>query len=302
MTIEHTRPVRVTTPRDNLRGMALMLVAFFIFAGADAMAKYLTQTVHPMQIVWVRQLGLFVPVIGLLLWRGRGLLKTEHWKPQVTRGVLAGCSAACFITGVGYVPLATAISITFMAPFIVTVLSAVILKEPVGVHRWSAVIVGFLGALIVIRPGEGSFHPAMLLIVLAAFAFALRQILSRVLSASDRTITTVAYTGLFSFGVLSIPLPFFWAWPESGGIVLLLLALAVCAGIGEFLLIKALEIGQAAVLAPSQYSMLLWGSVYGWVIFQQWPDALTWLGALIIVASGLYTANRERIAARRWQG
>ncbi|MEM6693578.1 MAG: DMT family transporter [Pseudomonadota bacterium] len=289
----------VSSPQDNLRGFAVMLAAFFVFSGVDTIAKYLTATFHPMQIVWVRQLGLMVPIMVLFALRGGIILATRQRPKQMLRGALAGTSAACFILGIAFVPLADAVAITFVTPFLVTLLGALVLREPVGLGRWIAVFCGFLGALIVIRPGFGSFHPAMLLIVAAAFAFALRQIVSRALSAGDPTVTTVAYTALVSSLMLTVPLPFFWAWPEAGWQVAMLCAVAAFAGLGEFLLIRALEIGQAAALAPSQYSLLIWGSAYGWFVFGDWPDQWTWLGATIIIASGLYATNLERLAARR---
>jgi len=212
--------------------------------------------------------------------------------------VLAACSGTLFIVGVGYVPLADAVAITFVAPFLVTVMGAMILREPVGMRRWAAVTVGFLGALIVIRPGMGVIHPAAGLLVVAAGAFALRQVLSRLLAGDDRTSTTVAYTAIVSWTLLTIPLPFFWRTPASGVEIAVLVALAVAAAMAETLVIMALDAAQAVVVAPVQYSLLLWGTLYGFFIFGQLPDGWTWVGALIIVASGIYTLNRERIAAR----
>nr|WP_309568129.1 DMT family transporter [Psychromarinibacter sediminicola] len=283
----------------NLRGLALMLLAFFLFSAVDAQAKYLTQTLHPLQVVWFRQLGLLVAVLGLLAAQGVSILRTAHPRLQLARGALAGLSAAAFIFGVSYVPLADAVAVAFIAPFMVTVLGALILREPVGFHRWAAVSLGFAGTLIVIRPGAGVVHPAILLVVLAASLFAARQIVSRYLAASDRTITTVAYTALTGSALLSLALPFVWQWPATGTELLLLAGTAILAGLGEFTLIKALEVGQAAVIAPMQYTMLLWGTFYGWLLFSQFPDGWTWVGAALIVASGLYTLHRERLAARR---
>lgn len=296
-----TSPFRSQGPgprTDNMRGLALMLLAFFVFSAVDAQAKYLTQSFHPLQVVWFRQLGLLVAVLVLLGLRGAAILRTAHPVLQLGRGALAGLSATCFIIGVSFVPLADAVTITFIAPFLVTALGALILREKVGLHRWAAVMIGFAGTLIVIRPGFGSFHPAMLVVVLAAALFSLRQILSRFLAASDRTITTVAFTALTGSALLTIPLPFIWRSPDAALDFALLAGIAVLAGLGEFTLIKALEIGEAAVLAPMQYTTLLWSTFYGWLIFQQLPDGWTWIGAAIIVTTGLYTLHRERLASR----
>jgi S-adenosylmethionine uptake transporter len=190
------------------------------------------------------------------------------------------------------------VAITFVAPFFVTVMGALILREPVGVRRWAAVLIGFGGTLIVIRPGMGVIHPAAGLLILAAAAFALRQVLSRVLAGADRTRTTVAYTAIFSAALLTLPLPFVWRTPETALEIFLLVSIAIMAALAETLVIMALGLAQAVVVAPVQYSLLIWGTFYGFMVFGQLPDLWTWIGALVIVATGLYTLNRERIAAR----
>jgi len=287
-----------TRRTDSLRGIALMAGGMFLFSGVDTMAKVLTETIHPVQIAWFRQVGLLLGVMVLIALRGRSVLRSAHPGLQIGRGALAACSATLFIVGVGYVPLADAVALTFVAPFMVTVMGALVLREPVGARRWVAVTVGFVGALIVIRPGMGALHPAAGLLLLAAAAFAMRQVLSRVLSGEDRTSTTVAYTAIVSWVLLSIPLPFFWTTPASGGEIALLLAVAIVAAAAETLIIMALDAAQAVVVAPVQYTLLLWGTLYGFFVFDQLPDGWTWLGALVIVASGLYTLNRERTAMK----
>ena len=274
----------------------------FLFSAVDTQAKFLTDTLHPIQIVWSRQLGLLIGVLVLLALRGAAVLRTRHPGLQIVRGGLAASSATLFIVAVSVVPLADAVAVSFVAPFIVTVLGALVLREPVGVRRWAAVTIGFLGTLIVIRPGLGVIHPAVGLVLLAATLFALRQILSRVLSGSDRTMTTIAYTALVGSLVLTVPLPFVWRWPGTTVEVALLAGIAVMAALAELLVIKALEVAQAVVVAPVQYTLLIWGTLYGYLVFSQLPDLWTWVGALIIVATGVYTLHRERIAAAGRRG
>ena len=270
----------------------------FLFSAVDTQAKFLTETLHPIQIVWSRQLGLLIGVLILLAVRGVSVLRTRHPGLQILRGCLAASSAALFIAGVSFVPLADAVAVSFVAPFIVTVLGALTLREPVGLRRWAAVAIGFLGAMIVIRPGLGVIHPAVMLVLAAAALFALRQILSRVLSGSDRTMTTIAYTALVGSLVLTGPLPFVWQWPTETIEIVLLASIAILAALAELLVIKALEVAQAVVVAPVQYTLLLWGTMYGYLVFSQLPDLWTWVGALIIVATGFYTLHRERMVAR----
>ncbi len=273
-----------------------MAFGMFLFSGGDALAKLLTSELHPIQIVWSRQLGLLFGVLILLAIKGRAMLLSANPKLQIARGVLAVGSATLFVAAIGYVPLADAVAVTFVAPFMVTVLGALVLKERVGRRRWVAVGVGFVGTLIVIRPGLGVVHPAMGLIILAATCFALRQILSRVLSGGDSTYTTVAYTAITTSFLLTLPLPFVWQTPDLTTELPLLLGLAVLAAGGETLVIKSLELAQAVVLAPVHYSLIIWGTLYGYFIFGQLPDMWTWIGAAVIMATGLYVIHRERIA------
>jgi len=301
MSLDRSVPlVLETAPQraDNLRGLLMMALAFFLFAATDAQAKFLTGSFHPMQIVWTRQLGLLAGVLVLLSLKGPAILKTQRPGLQVLRGMLVVFSATSFIFALRYVPLADAVAVSFVAPFMVTVMGALFLGERVGLRRWSAVAIGFVGTLIVIRPGLGVVHPAVFLVVGAATAFALRQILSRALAASDRTATTVTYTAIASVLLLSAPLPFVWKTPEAGRELALLIGLAACAALGELLVIKALEVAQAIVLAPVHYTLILWATFYGWLVFDQLPDRWTWLGAAVIVATGLYIVHREWRLAR----
>ena len=277
-----------------MRGLLLMGLGFLLFSAADTQAKLLTESFHPVQIVWFRQLGLLSGVVIALIMLGPSILRTHHPTLQIARGLLAVISATCFIFAVKFVPLADAVAVSFVAPFLVTAMGALLLGERVGLRRWIAVAIGFVGTLIVIRPGMGVMHPAVLLVVVAASAFAARQVLSRRLASSDQTITTVAYTALASVLVLSFPLPLFWTTPEADLHWALLVGMAVFAALGELMIIKSLEIAQAAVLAPVHYSLIIWGTFWGWLVFDQLPDRWTWIGAAIIVATGLYIIHRER--------
>ena len=275
-----------------------MACGMFLFSAVDTGAKFLTTEFHPFQIVWTRQLGLLAGALFLLAMHGPSLMRTEHMKLQVLRGAVAAGSAALFIFAVTHVPLADAVAVSFVAPFMVTLMAAIILREPVGLRRWVAVTLGFIGTLIILRPGLGVLHPAVGLVLIAALLFAVRQIISRALSSSDRTITTVAYTAFVGSAVLTVPLPFVWQWPNGQQIVIMV-GIAVLAGVAEVLVIKALEIAMAVVVAPVQYTLMIWGTMYGFLVFGQLPDFWTWVGAAIIIVTGLYTLQREQLAARR---
>lgn len=272
-----------------------MLAGMFLFSAADMHSKFLTSSYHPVQIVWFRQLGLLVGVIIILALHGRSILQTARPGLQMGRGVLAVCSGLLFVFAVQYVPLADAVAASFVAPFFLTIMGATFLGEKVGVRRWSAVAAGFVGALVIIRPGMGVIHPAVMLVVVAAACYAARQVIGRLLADTDKTVTTIAYTSLTASFIISLPLPFLWHWPESGFHWLALFSLAILSGTGEVMVIKALVVAEAAVVAPMHYSLLIWGTIYGFLVFDQLPDQWTWVGTAIIMAAGIYTLQRDRM-------
>ncbi len=189
--------------------------------------------------------------------------------------------------------LADAVAVSFIAPFIVTILGALLLHEMVGYRRWIAVIVGFFGTLLILRPGLGVFHPAIFLVFIAAAVFALRQIISRFMSGSDSIATTITYSGLTAALSLAAIQPFFWTWPENGTIWLLMVLMACSAGLAEFTIMRALELAETVVVAPLQYTLIIWSTIWGYLIFADLPDFWTVAGAAIIIGSGLYTIYRE---------
>ena len=279
---------------DNVKGALFMLGGMFVFSAVDAQAKYLTDHLPSLQIVWARQIGLVLGVLMLIAWHGRTILRTGFPVLQIGRGVAAALSATLFIIGLNFVALADAVSVTFVAPLVVTMMAALLLGERVGLHRWTATVIGFLGALIVIRPGFASFHPGLLLPLTAAVLFAVRQVISRHIGSRDRTETTLAYTALTAFLMLSVVQPFIWQPVGSTRLLLIMASMSLMAALGEFLVIRALEVGQAVFVSPLHYTIIIWASLYGYLIFGQFPDIWTWAGSFVIMASGLYVLHRER--------
>ena len=276
-----------------------MAAGFAVFSVADVIDKLLTADFHPFQIAWSRYFGVVVAILGLVMFKGLIVFKSAVPKLQVVRGLFAVTSATCFIYGIRHVPLADAVAVTFSAPFLVTVFAAVILKERVGPRRWGAVLVGFIGTLIIIRPGAGVFHPAIFLVLIAATAFACRQIASRHIGKHDPTLTTLAYTGTTSIVVLSIPLSLVWVTPNSNQQIALLLTLTLLSGVGEFLIIRALELAEAVVVTPVHYSLIVFSTAWGYLFFGYLPDVWTWVGTSVVIGSGLYILFREKRLAGR---
>ena len=277
----------------------MMIGAMFLFAAADAIAKLLTSSFHPLQIIWFRQIGLLLGVFVLLIMHGPSLMRTSQLGLQIFRGVLAVGSALLFVYAIRYAPLADAVAASFVAPFFVTILGSILLKEKVGVKRWSAVVVGFIGALIITRPGLGVIHPAVLLVVLAAGMYAARQVIGRLIADTDKTTTTVAYTAITASLITSIAIPLIWVTPISLYHWSLLIIMALVAGVGEVMIIRALEMSEASVVAPIHYTIIVWASLYGFFLFGHLPDQWTILGTAIIVLAGLYTLQRGKKANQK---
>ncbi|MEC7763518.1 MAG: DMT family transporter [Pseudomonadota bacterium] len=277
----------------NRRGLLFMLCGFFFFSSTDAISKTLTADFHAFQIAWIRLFGLMAVVIVMLALKGPSILRTQAPAMQIFRGVVAVGSSLAYIFALRHVPLAESVAVSFIAPFMVTILGAALLREPVGLRRWLAIAVGFVGVLVIVRPGAGLFHPAIGFVFVAATFFAGRQIVSRYLGSSESTMTTVAYTAITACALLFVPMVLEWKTPTEVSHILMFAGIACLAAIGEFFIIRALEIANAVVLAPMHYSLIIFSTIWGFLIFGELPDALTWVGAGIVVASGLYTIYRE---------
>jgi len=262
-------------------------------------AKYLGHGYSTLEIVWARYAGHFAYMVAVFLpQRGFRLFYTERLSTQVLRSALLLSATGVYFTALHYTELPTAAVISFVSPFITTALAGVMLGEQVGPHRWAAVAVGFLGALFILRPGSGAVHLASLLVLISAACNALYQILTRGLAARDSAETSNTYIAVVGFALSSIVLPFFWEAPHSIFDFVLLTSLGVFGGFGHYFIVKALEWGPAAVIAPLNYGQLIGTVIIGYLAFDEFPDAATWFGAAIIVGSGLYIFYRERRRAR----
>jgi len=211
-----------------------------------------------------------------------------------SRSTLLLSATAIYFTALHYTDLPTAAIISFVSPFIMIALAAVLLGETVGPRRWSAVGVGFLGALFILRPGLGAVPPASFLLLISASCNALYQVLTRSLAARDSAETSNTYIAVVGFVLTSLLVPFVWQTPRSAFDILLFVGLGLFGGFGHYFIVKALEWGPAAVIAPLNYGQLIGTVILGYIFFDEFPDLWTWTGAAVIIASGLYIFYRER--------
>jgi drug/metabolite transporter (DMT)-like permease len=280
---------------DALRGILLMCAGVSMFPFMNAAVKLLGAHYPVTQIVWARFTGhLLVMLLVFLPQYGRRLLATRRPAVQIGRSLLMLVSNMMFVVAIARVPLATASAIGFTSPLIVTALSVPLLHESVGIRRWSAVAIGFAGALLVIRPGSGLHDPAVLLLLLSSAAYALYQIATRWVSFYDDAAIGIVFSALLGSLVMTTTLPFVFVMPETVLDILLFASLGLLGGAGHYLVISAFQSGPAAVIAPLGYVELIGTTILGYAIFDNFPDLWTWIGAAIIIASGLYIAFRER--------
>jgi drug/metabolite transporter (DMT)-like permease len=285
--------------RQRLTGIALMCGAVACFACLDATAKFLNHHMDTLQVVWARYTGAFVLALlftGPAAWRA--IHVTSRPGLQLGRSTLLLASTVLNFLALRYLQLDQALAILFSTPFFVTALSGPMLGERVRWRRWTAVAVGFLGVLLVTRPGFGGIHPAAFLVVGGALCYAFYNVFTRQLAHTDSNETTLFYSNLVGAIAMLPTLPFVWTTPADLMIVLLMTATGAFAAFGHYLLIAAHRLAPASVLAPFIYTQLVWVIALGHFIFGERPDSWTLAGTGIVVASGLYIFNRERTMMR----
>jgi drug/metabolite transporter (DMT)-like permease len=279
----------------RLTGIALMCGAVACFAMLDTTAKYLNLYMSTLQVVWARYTGAFLfPFILSNPWTRPGLTRTKRPLLLLVRSMLLLASTLCNFAALRYLQLDEAIALIFSTPFLVAALSGPILGEWVHWRRWTAIAVGFVGVLVVTRPGAGSFHPAALLSLSAALCYALYSISTRILARTDSNETTLFYSNLVGFLTLMPVVPFVWTTPGDPLVIALMVATGAIGSFGHYLLIAAHRLAPAAVLSPFIYTEIVLVTALGFLVFGDVPNRFTLTGAAIVVASGLYLLHRER--------
>ena len=277
-----------------LRGAALICLAVFCFVIMNGLVRHLGRAGYPVpEIVWARFAFHLVLIMALFPRRISTLLVSTRRGMQVLRSTLMLGATVCMYFAVSVMPLADAVSIGFITPLLVVGLSVVILKEQVGIRRWSAVMAGFVGMLIIIRPGAGALQWAALLPIAMAVFYAFYLIVTRLVRESADPLNALFYTALVGALAASLVVPFHWRTPTPVD-VLLMAGTGLFGAIGHYALIKAYEVVEVSVVAPFAYSELIWATLVGYLAFGDFPDAWTFAGAAVIIGAGLYVLHRER--------
>ena len=294
-----------STGADRLRAILLMVAALVMFSGLDTTAKYLvTHTSIPVaQLSWLRFLGQFVllltlvPVLGLLT--TRELFTTRRLGWQLVRSVLMAATTVLNFLALQYLRLDQTITIVFLAPLVVALLAGPLLGEWVGWRRMLAILVGFGGILIAVRPGVAEVHPAVIYSFVGMLAYALFMILTRRIAAYDPPLVTLFYS-MFVGTIFGAPIALSdWVWPPDWVTWLMLLSLGVLGGTGHYLFILAYRLAPASTIAPFLYLQLLSMVGFGWFVFGDVPDGWTLAGAAVVTASGIYLVHREHVLHRQ---
>lgn len=276
-----------------ITGIVLMCAGIALLTINDAIAKTLTSKHSPLQIIFLRNLiALPVAFAITLKMGGRNALRSYKPTAHLFRAILWVSSAVMFITSIKYLALAEATTLIFVAPLIITAISAIVLKEHVGWRRWSAVVVGFVGLIIVIRPGSSTFHLVSLLPIGAAFLYAILMLGARWLDVRDSVWTLMLYLTASGALISGIFMPFVWVEVQASDLWLFF-SLAVVGTAGMTMLTQAFRFAPAVVIAPFEYTAILWAVILGWLFWKDVPDTLTFLGGAIIILSGIYIVWRE---------
>lgn len=281
--------------RNRLTGIGLISLTYIFFALLDGSAKWLVQTVPVLMVVWLRFLSHTLIASALLFpMRGRALLRTRHLRWHLLRGLMFVAMTGMNFWALQFLQLTVTAAIFFTVPLLIALVSAPLLGEKLDAKRWAAILLGFAGVLVIVRPGSAAFHPAMLLSMVNAVLYAAFNMMTRKLAAYDSP-ETIQFLPAAVASVLLAPFALAaWQAPPGWFEWLLLVLMGVFGGTGHHLLAMAHRYAPASTLAPFLYQQILYMALFGYLVFGSVPDRETWIGAGIVVASGLYLFARAR--------
>lgn len=284
---------------DNMKGIFWAIVATGLFSLVAALAKVAVTDYHVLQILFFRQIVVFLSALPEIKRSFPQSLKTRHPGIHAMRLVGAFVALSCGIWAVAVLPLTTAVTLTFAKTFIVALIALYALDEAVGPARLGAIIMGFVGVVVVIRPGvDGLFDLNALIPIIGAIGAAVAATAVRKLSQTESTATLLVYQALFVGLMAGLPLFWLWTTPDLFGLAFLL-GMGVLATMANWIGVKALRLGEVSVVSNIDYSQLIFAAILGFFLFGEIPDAYTLIGATIIIGSALFILHRERLATRR---
>lgn len=280
--------------RSASAGILFMSGSVLLFSVMSVCIKQIADHIPVMEIVFFRCfIGLGPALIAVALSGGFANLRTRRFGAHATRAVVGVSAMSMLFWSFALLPLADATAINYTAPLFLTALSAPLLKEKVGPYRWAAVLAGFVGMLIMLRPGEGMLELGAVVALAAAFLQALAMVAVSQLSRTEASNTIVFYFTALSAALFALPLPFIWTAPATQTDWLMLLGVGLTGGCAQLCLTRAYAHAQAVVIAPFTYASLLWATLFGWLLWGHLPDNQTVVGAAVVAGSGLFIVYRE---------
>ena len=281
-----------------MKAITFNLLAWVMLPIMDGFAKYLSSDLPVLQITWARYFFTVAFTFPIMFFFYRNQLKwSEKPKLQFLRGLILLTANICFFYSISVISLAKALTLAFVAPLIVTAFSPIFLSEKVGLRRWLAVIIGFIGSLVVIRPGFVEINLASLAALGTGVMYGFYLIITRKLSTSDNPLLTLLLTGVVGAIIISIVMPFVWVKPTLNQWSMMA-AIGVFACVGHLFLILSLKYADASKLAPFSYFEIITNIIIGYYFFSDFPDNWTFLGLFIIVLSGIYISRREKLVKK----
>ena len=278
-----------------MKAITFNLLAWVMLPIMDGFAKYLSSDVPVLQITWARYFFTVVFTLPIMFFFFRkNLVWTDKPKLQLIRGFIFLTANVCFFYSISIISLAKALTLAFIAPLIVTAFSPIFLGEKVGFKRWSAVIIGFIGSMVVIRPGFMEINLASLAALGTGVMYGFYLIITRKLSSSDNPLLTLLLTGVVGAIIISFVMPFVWIKPTLNQWSIMA-AIGIFACIGHLFIILSLKYADASKLAPFSYFEIVTNIIIGYYFFSDFPDKWTLLGLFIIILSGIYISRRENI-------
>ena len=278
-----------------MKAITFNLLAWVMLPIMDGFAKYLSSDLPVLQITWARYFFTVAFTLPIMFFFFRkNLVWTDKPKLQLIRGLILLTANVCFFYSISIISLAKALTLAFIAPLIVTAFSPIFLGEKVGFRRWSAVIIGFIGSMVVIRPGFVEINLASLAALGTGVMYGFYLIITRKLSSSDNPLLTLLLTGVVGAIIISFVMPFVWIKPTLNQWSMMA-AIGIFACIGHLFIILSLKYADASKLAPLSYFEIVTNIIIGYYFFSDFPDKWTFLGLFIIILSGIYISRRENI-------
>jgi drug/metabolite transporter (DMT)-like permease len=276
-----------------LRGIALMFVSTFFFAAMHGSIRYMSATIHPFEIALFRNVFALVVVLPWFWRYGIAPLRTQRFGLHALRAVLNIMAMLSFFYALSITPLSEVTALGFTAPIFATVLAALLLGEVVRARRWTAIAIGFLGTMIILRPGFEAIGLGQILVLFSSMIWACALLVIKTLGRTDSSATIISYMALLMIPLSLVPALLVWRWPDPLEWCWLI-GIGVLGGIGQFCMTEALRQADTAVVMPFDFFKLVWVSAIAWLAFAEGLDLYTWIGGAVIFASALYIAYRER--------